>query len=592
METINRIFDLLPHYAERYSEKDDAIAGKTEGKWIKYNINQYIEIANNISYGLFQLGIEKGDKIATISNNCPEWNFLDMGILQSGAIHVPVYPTISESDYTYILQHSAVKFVFVSGKELLRKMEHILPEIPNIIEVFTIREQPGYRRLEELIALGKGNPDEAKLDTAKASIKNQDLATIIYTSGTTGNPKGVMLTHNNLISNFKAVSFIPPVGSEAKAISYLPLCHVYERMLNYMYQYLGISIYYAENVAKIADNIKEIKPEILSTVPRLLEKIYDKILAKGRKLTGIKKQIFFWSVNLGLRYEVNENGWFYKQKLKIADALVFKKWRAGLGGNFRVIVSGGAALQSRLSRIFWAAGIPIIEGYGLTETSPVIAVSHFGENGIKFGTVGPVLQGVEVKIANDGEILAKGPNIMKGYYMEEALTKEAIDKNGFFHTGDIGQLEAGGQLRITGRKKSVFKTSFGKYISPEHIENKFKESPFIDAMLVVGENQKFAAAIVVPEFYHLKSWCAVKEIEYTTNEDMIKMTRIRKRFQVEVDKFNRQLGDTEKIKKFELIDKEWSIESGELTPSLKLKRNYICNKYKSTIDKIFSLKNS
>ncbi|MCF8304190.1 MAG: AMP-binding protein, partial [Bacteroidales bacterium] len=462
MESIERIFDLLPHYAEHYPEKDDAIAGKEGGQWVKYNINQYIDIVDNISYGLFALGIGKGDKIATISNNCPEWNFLDMGILQTGAIHVPIYPTISETDYKYILSHSEVKYVFVSGQELLRKIEHIFPAISNLIEVFTIREQHGYRRLEELIELGRNNPVTDKLKTSKDSIQNQDTASIIYTSGTTGSPKGVMLTHNNLISNFIAVSDIPPVGSEAKAISYLPLCHVYERMLNYMYQYLGISIYYAESLAKIADNIKEIEPEILTTVPRLLEKIYDKIIAKGRKLKGLKKQIFFWSVNLGLKYELQGKSWWYKQKLKVADKLVFQKWRKGLGGNLAVIVSGGAALQPRLLRIFWAAGIPIIEGYGLTETSPVIAVSHFGINGIKIGTVGPVLKGVDVKIADDGEILAKGPNVMKGYYRDEALTREAIDSEGFFYTGDIGHLEPEGQLKITGRKKAVYKTSFRK----------------------------------------------------------------------------------------------------------------------------------
>jgi len=585
---VTRIFDLLTRYKKKFKLKEGVVAGKENGEWIKYNIDQYIEIVNDISYGLLKLGVKKGDNIATISNNRPEWNFIDMGILQTGAIHVPIYPTICESDYQYILNHAEVKYVFVAGKELLRKIEHILPDIPTLKGLYTFKEHEGVKHLSELLELGKQNPVAKKLESIKAGIKPNEMATLIYTSGTTGNPKGVMLSHNNIISNFLAVSKIPPVGEEGKSISYLPLCHVYERMLNYLFQYLGISIYYAENLGTIVENIKEIKPEIMSTVPRLLEKVYDKIISKGRKLKGIKKMIFFWSVNLGLRYELDgANGWFYEYKLKIAKKLVFKKWQEALGGNLEVMVSGGAAIQPRLARIFTAAGIPVLEGYGLTETSPVIAVSNFWKNGIKFGTVGPILKDVKVKIAGDGEILCKGPNLMLGYYKDPKLTEEAIDKDGWFHTGDIGNIEETGQLRITGRKKEIFKTSLGKYISPQLMENKFKESPFIDVIFVLGENQKYAAALVVPDFEHLRSWCNVKEIKYSSSKEMLANPVIKKRFQREIDICNSAFGKTEQIMSFELLDTPWTVETGELTASLKLRRQFIYKKYKAEIDRLF-----
>lgn len=591
MDEVTRIFDLLPHYASNYKPKDDVLAGKENGKWIKYSIAEYIETANLISYGLIALGVGKGDKVATIAYNRPEWNFVDMGVLQIGAIHVPIYPTISESDYNYILDHAGVKFLFISGKDIYRKIEHILPVVSTLKGVYSFSETENVQNLNDLLDLGRQNPCPERVAEIKASIGSDDLATLIYTSGTTGNPKGVMLSHNNLISNFKAVAHIPPVGEEGKAMSYLPLCHVYERIMVYVYQYCGISVYYAESFATIADNMREVKPDILSTVPRLLEKIYDKIINSGRKLKGVKKIIFFWAVRLGLHYELTgPNGWWYKAKLRVARKLVFSKWRAALGDNLKVIVSGGAALQPRLERIFWAAGIPVLEGYGLTETSPVIAVCSFDENGMKFGTVGPVLKGVTVNIADDGEILVKGPNVMLGYYRNPELTSEVIDNEGWFHTGDIGKIEPQGQLRITGRKKEIFKTSFGKYISPEQIENKFKESNFIDAIMVVGENQKFAAALIVPDFQHLRGWCGVKEIPYATDAEMIALPRIRKRFQKEVSKYNKFFGATEQIRAFDLMDNEWTVDSGELTPSLKLKRNVICEKHKLVIRKIFDTK--
>jgi len=585
---VTRIFDLLPYYESTFKPKDDVLASKENGEWVKYDIKQYREIVNNISQGFLMLGIQPGDRIAQISPNRSEWNFVDMAILQVGAIHVPIYPTISESDYKYILSHAEVKYVFVSGMELLRKIKHILPEIPSIQDVFTYKDHHELKHLNELIELGKKNPDKEKLEKVKASVKNEDVATIIYTSGTTGNPKGVMLTHNNIISNFKIVAYIPPFGEEAKAISYLPLCHIYERMLNYAYHYLGISIYYAENLGTITENMKDVKPTMLSTVPRLLEKIYDKLFAAGHKMKGAKRWIYFWALHLALRYEFRgANGWFYEIKRGIYDKLVYVKWREALGGNVQIIVSGGAALQPRLARLFWAAGIHVLEGYGLTETSPVIAVGDFSEHGVKFGTVGRPLKNVSVKIAEDGEILCKGPSIMKGYYKAPEMTNEAIDNEGWFHTGDLGLIELQGQIKITGRKKEIFKTSFGKYVSPQLIEDKFKESLFIDQIMVVGENQKFAAALIVPDFTFLRSWCEFKEVPYTTNSEMINLPRIQKRLNREVDKYNAFFGVTEKIKSYKLLDTEWTVESGEITPTLKLKRRFITEKYNNSIDKLF-----
>jgi long-chain acyl-CoA synthetase len=586
---VTRIFDLLPHYQANYKPKDDVIASKENGQWVKYSIEQYREIVDNISYGFLKMGVKPGDKIAQISPNRTEWNLVDMAILQVGAIHVPIYPTISESDYNYILNHAEVKFVFVSGIELLRKIQHILPEIPRIEGVFTYKDWHEVKHLNDLVELGKQNQDPATLEERKMGVKPEDLATIIYTSGTTGNPKGVMLTHVNIISNFKACQHIPPFGEEAKAVSYLPLCHVYERMLNYLYQYLGISIYYAENLGTITDNMKEVKPDILSTVPRLLEKVYDKLFATGHKLTGAKRWIFFWAFHLALRYELKgANGWFYEMKRKLYDKLVYVKWREALGGKHLLIVSGGAALQPRLARMFTCAGINVLEGYGLTETSPVISVNDLTENGRKFGTVGLVLNNVTVKIAEDGEILCKGPCVMKGYFKEPTMTADAIDSEGWFHTGDLGRIEPEGHLKITGRKKELFKTSFGKYISPQPIEDTFKESLFIDQLIVVGENQKFAGALIVPDFLFLKSWCAIKEIPFTTNAEMIELPRIRKRFQKEVSKYNTQFGETEKIKSWDLLDAEWTFDTGEITPTMKLKRNFITKKYQEKIDKLFT----
>jgi long-chain acyl-CoA synthetase len=588
MMEVTRIFDLLPYHESTFKPKEDVVASKENGNWVKYSIKQYREIVDNISCGFLALGVQPGDKIAQISTNRAEWNFVDMAILQVGAVHVPIYPTISESDYKFILNHAEVSYLFVSGQELLRKIDHILPEIAHIKGVYTYKDHEEHKHLSDLVELGRQNAGRELLDARMAAVRPTDIATIIYTSGTTGNPKGVMLTHRNIISNFKSCTHIPPFGEEAKAVSYLPLCHVYERMLNYLYHYLGFSIYYAENLGTITDNMKEVKPDILSTVPRLLEKIYDKLFATGHKLTGAKRWIFFWALHLALRYELKgANGWFYELKRKLYDKLVYSKWRDALGGKHLLVVSGGAALQPRLARMFTCAGINVLEGYGLTETSPVISVNELSEGGMKFGTVGKVLKSVEVKIADDGEILCKGPNVMLGYFKDPEMTGEVIEADGWFHTGDLGHLEPEGHLKITGRKKELFKTSFGKYISPQPIEDMFKESLFIDQIVIVGENQKFAGALIVPDFIFLKSYCTVKEIPYTTNAEMVQLPRIRKRFQTEVNKYNKCLGDTEKVKSWELMDSEWTFETGEITPTMKLKRNFIAKKYEANIARLF-----
>ncbi len=589
---VTRIFDLLPKYKELCPHKPDAIAGKDDGEWIKYSTDEFIEKSNNLSYGLMKIGVEKGDKIASITFNRPEWNILDMGIQQTGAIHIPIYPTISDSDYQYILNHAEVKYIFVSGEEMHRRIKHIVPKVPSLKAIYTFKDLFGVQHLDELIELGRENPEPGKLEEIKDSINPDDLVTIIYTSGTTGTPKGAMLTHNNIVSNFKAVSYIPPYGPEHRALSFLPICHIYERMMNYALLYLGLSMYYVSNIAHVAEQLKEINPDVMTTVPRLLERVYDKIMAKGRALKGIKRQLFFWAHNIGMKYEIGrEKELIYGTKLRVARKLVFSKWKAAFGENLDIIVSGGAALQPRLNRIFWAVGLRILEGYGLTETSPVIAVSDFSPNGIRFGTVGPVLRGVKAKIAEDGEILVKGPNVMQGYYKAPELNKEVFDDEGWFHTGDIGHITPEGQLKITDRKKVIFKTSFGKYIAPQVIENKFKESPFIDHIMVIGANQKFAAALIVPNFEYLKSWCDVKEVNYTNNTEMIKSPIIKKRIDDEVNHYNQKLGDYERIKKYALLDHEWSIRDGQLSATLKVRRTHISKEYKDLITNIYSNNN-
>jgi len=586
---VKRTFDLLDHYAENYVI-DDALAVKRNKKWDKFSTNDYIQFSHYFAYGLLEMGFKKGDKIATVSNNRPEWNFIDMGLAMGGFVHVPIYPTISEEEYTYIFENSEAKILIVSDKLLYRKLLPIANQAEEMQEVFTINAVKGVKNWNEIIELGRKNEEKHKsiLQKSKETISPEEVVTIIYTSGTTGNSKGVMLTHENLVSNFVATSKVQPLEFGHKVLSFLPLCHVYERMMNYHFQYKGLRIYYAENMGTIADNAKEIKADGFNTVPRLLEKVYDKIIAKGKDLSGIQKFIFFWAVNLGLKYELNNaNGWFYNQQLKLARKLVFSKWNDALGGRIKIIVSGGSALQPRLARIFHAAGMKVMEGYGLTETAPVIAVNHAYYPNIKFGTVGPVLEGVEVKIAEDGEILCKGPNVMKGYYKAPELTAEVIDKDGFFHTGDIGILEDGKYLKITDRKKEMFKLSSGKYVAPQAVENKFKESIFIEQVMVVGENEKFASALISPNFNHLHFWASKHKIHYRDNRELVRDPEVLARFQREVNEVNEKLSATEKVKRFRIVCDEWSPQTRELSPTLKLKRKNIYKKYDHILREIY-----
>ena len=587
---VTRTFDILDLYREK-NIKDDALAGKEDGVWVKYSSAQYVEIASQVSYGLLAFGLKKGDRIATISNNRPEWNFVDMGMSQAGFIHVPIYPTISAEEYAYILNHAEPSLVFISDKMLFEKISPICEKITSIKAIFTFNQVERSRNWKELLELGKKNEEKYRdeLVKIKNSIKPGDMVTILYTSGTTGFPKGVMLTHDNLISNVKASVGVHPLDFRHRALSFLPISHVYERLLNYHFQYKGISIYYAESMATIAANAQEIKPDLFSTVPRLLEGIYDKIIGKGKDLSFPKKQIFFWAVNLGLRFEHNrKNGWWYHVRLKLADKLIFSKWRAVLGGNVQIMVSGAASLQPRLIRIFWAAGIKVLEGYGLTETSPVIAVNNLTTNEIMFGTVGPAVDRVQVRIAEDGEILCKGPNVMSGYYKEPGLTREAIDADGWFHTGDVGTLVDNKYLKITDRKKEIFKLSSGKYIAPQVIENKLKESFFIQQAMVVGENEKFASAIISPNFPFLHEWASRHEIKFLDNEELINLKEVNDRFQREVNDVNKFLGEHEKIKRIRLVKDEWTANTGELSPTLKLKRKPLYEKYEPILKEIYS----
>ena len=585
-----RLFDLVPRYIEKYGYKDCLFAGKINKQWVKYDGKKFYEITNSISYGLLKLGVKKGDRIALIANNAPEWNMIDFAIQQVGAICIPIYPTISHDDYKYIFNHSEASIAFFTNKHLYSKVADIIADIPTIKETYLIRASEDMKSLQDLIDLGNENKDVDTLEARKAEVKNEDVATIIYTSGTTGTPKGVMLTHRNILSIVEYLCPLYPINETHDALSYLPLSHIYERAVQYCHIYLGCTTYYVDNIGAIIDTMAEVKPQHFTSVPRLIEKVYHTIVRKGHKLTGFKKTIFFWALRLAERYDETKkhNGWFYLQKLKIADKLVFKEWRKVFGGNLELIISGGAAIQPRLTKIFTAIGIQLSEGYGLTETSPVIASNSLTLGKLKSGTVGVVMDNQEVMIAENGEILVKGPNVMLGYYKDEEKTREAIDENGYFHTGDKGCFDEDGLLKITGRIKEIFKTSMGKYVSPVLIENKIKESPFIGEMLVIGEGQKFAAALIYPNFEHLKSWCNIKGIPYTTDEEMIQSKEVLMRYRKEIDKYNETLGDYEQVKKFELIAKEWTIESGEMTASLKPRRNKIMKNYANLVDKIYS----
>lgn len=582
--SITRVLDLLALYRSRY-RKPDVLAAKRGGVWETVSSADFVRHADEVSLGLLGMGIRKGDKLGLMSPNCPEWNFVDFGIMQIGAVTVPLYPTMSLHDLEYIFRDAGIKALFVAGPALYERIKPLRAVIPEV-EVFSFEPVEEARSWEEVRSMGRGK-DAAALESVRQQVLPDDLLTLIYTSGTTGSPKGVMLTHRNLVSNILACQALFPENVR-KALSFLPLCHIFERMVCYLYLSRGISVYYAENMESIPANILETGPDAFTTVPRLLEKVYDRIVARGQALTGLKKALFFWALRLGLDYEQGPaKGPWYRIQLKIANKLVFRKWREGLGGNIKVITSGGAALQPRLAKVFNAAGIPVLQGYGLTETSPVISVNRFGRGNHKLGSVGRPIDGVEVKIAPDGEILCRGENVMAGYYKRPEATAAEIDGAGWFHTGDTGRLDEDGFLFITGRKKEMFKTAGGKYVIPAVLENKFKESPFIEHITVVGENRRFPAALVVPSFPYLKEWCARHGIAYTTNVEMVKDPAVLARYEREKEKYNAPFGHWEQIKKIVLLPVEWSIEGGELTPKLDARRSVILERNASLIDKIY-----
>ena len=583
---IKRLFDIPYYQLEKYP-REDCMAAKVNGNWVTYSTQKIVDQTNEASRGLIALGIEPGDKVAMISNNRPEWSIMDYALLQIGAINVPIYPTISEQDYVYIFNDAEVKLCVVSDEELLQKVLNIRPQVATLDKIFTFDEIQGAEHWTKILEAGNTGL-QTQVDLLKSRVKDEDLATLIYTSGTTGVPKGVMLSHRNIASNAIASAKRLPIGHNAKALSFLPVCHIYERMLLYLYVEHGVGIYYAESLDTIGDNLREVQPDVFSAVPRLLEKVFDRIMEKGNALTGIKKSLFFWALGLAEKYKpYGANGGWYEFKLKIARAVIFKKWQEALGGNVKAVASGSAALQPRLARIFLAAGVPVMEGYGLTETSPVVSVNCEENKGVVIGSVGRPLDGVEVKIAEDGEILVKGPNVMMGYYKKPDKTREVMDAEGWFHTGDIGTMVDGEFLKITDRKKEIFKTSGGKYIAPQVMENKFKESGFIEQIMVIGENKKHPAALVVPTFAVLEAWCQEQKINFTSPEEMINDSRVKDQIWAEVEKFNQEFGHYEQVKKIELCSAEWSVESGELTPTLKLKRKQVLAKYEHLVDKIY-----
>lgn len=587
MQEVTRLFD-FPYYQLKEYNLQQSLATKYNDEWAYMSTQEYIDKANTMSRALLRLGISKNDKIAVISStNRMEWNIMDIGILQIGAQNVPVYPTISEEDYAYVLNHSEAKYCFISCKDVFEKVNQIKDQVPSLIAVYSFDELDSCKNWSEILELGKDESNQEEVEKLKDAVKPEDLATLIYTSGTTGRPKGVMLSHDNLVSNaLGSFKRIPIALGTSKALSFLPLCHVYERMLIYLYQYCGATIHYAP-IDQISEYAQEVHPHVMTAVPRLLEKVYDKIIAKGTTLTGFQKKAFFWAVEVGLAYEpYQQNGWWYEKKLGLARKLVFSKWKAALGGEVGVMASGSAALQPRLARIFNAAGFGVMEGYGLTETSPVISVNDMRNGGFRIGTVGKPLERTEVKIAEDGEICIKGPQVMMGYYKDDAKTAEVII-DGYFHTGDIGEIDADGFLKITDRKKEMFKTSGGKYVAPQLLENRCKQSRFIDQVMVIGEGEKMPAAFIQPDFDFVKEWAKRYNITITSNKDLVTNEKVIARFQEEVDTANENFAKWEKIKQFRLTPDVWSIEGGQVTPTLKLRRKIIKEKYKALYNDIY-----
>ncbi len=586
---IKRVFDLLTNLNEKY-QKDVLLGTKREGKWVHYSTGEFYKLVQYFSSGLLELGFRQGDKIATITTNLPEWNIIDMALAQLGIVHIPIYPNLSKDEYDYIIKHSESVAAFVFDK----KHYNILSEISQGIEplknhIYGFYPIEGVKCWKEILEIGEKAYEKNKniIEQIKSQVKEDDLLTIIYTSGTTGRPKGVMLSHKNILSNVKATYPIMPLTAKHKVVSFLPLCHVYERMLNYLYLLKGITIFYIANLSEISKQIREIKPDSFNTVPRVLEVFYDKIVATGKDLDGFKKKLFFWAIDLGFKFDLYDASFMYKIKLQIARKLVYSKVREALGGNLKLIISGGSALQTNLQRLFWAFGIKVIEGYGLTETSPVLTVNRLNKPDIRFGTVGIALENVEVKIADDGEIIARGPNVMMGYYKNEEATREVIDEDGWFHTGDAGYFIDGRFLKINGRKKEIFKLSSGKYVSPQLIENKLKSSPLIEQAMVIGENKKFASAIISPNFDYLHFYASKHKIHFNDNKELVENPQVIKRFQREINEINKQLAQHENIKRFKIVPDAWSSTTRELTATLKLKRNYLHQKYEDIIKEIY-----
>ena len=587
MNNISRTFDILS-YNEKHQPLEKAFSIMKNGEWISYSTQEFRQQVDSFSYGLMALGFKKGDKIATVVNNRPEWNIIDHGMSQLGVIHVAIYPTISEKEYLHILSHSDSEILIVSNKELYEKLLPVYQKTDCLKEIYSIEEIEGVKSIKDIQKLGQENIATEELEKRKKEVQETDMLTLIYTSGTTGLSKGVMLTHKNVVSNILlATVFVEYLDYGNRAFSFLPMSHILERTGNYLWQLKGLELYYAESIETVIEDMKKAKPHTFITVPRIFEKIYDKIIGKGRELSGIKKALFFWAVRLGDKYDPKpENrGAFYDFKLKIADKLIFSKWREALGGSIRGVISGGAALQPRLARAFWGAGIFVQEGYGLTETSPLVSANGFTPDTVCFGAVGKIPPSIQVKIADDGEILVKGDNVMQGYYKDDEKTAEAL-KGGWFHTGDIGKVE-NHFLFITDRKKEIFKLSGGKYVAPQVVENKLKESNFIEQIMVVGENEKFTGALLVPDFNYLHNWCSLHNVQYRENKTLIENEKVLARYQREVDLFNKELDHVSQIKVFRLVCENWTPEGGELSPTLKIKRKVVHQKYQEKINQIY-----
>ncbi|MFN8309651.1 MAG: long-chain fatty acid--CoA ligase [Chitinophagales bacterium] len=588
---ISRLFDYLTQQVEERPNQK-FLAGKiTEGGhkiWKHYTFQEVQIISDRVAQALLNLGVQPGDMIGLSALNCPEWNFIDLGVQKIGAILVPLYPTASTNDFRFIFNDAQIKIAFMGDEMLYRKTVSIQPDVPSLRAIYSFNEVNGAPNWKTILPEADAVNYEV-LNQRKAAVQELDMATIIYTSGTTGNPKGVMLTHKNMVSNLKMTDSILPFEEDRRSLSFLPLCHVFERIVFFAYLKNAIHIHYAENLETIGENLKEVKPFVFTTVPRLLEKVYERIMNTGHALTGIKKKLFFWAMEVGNHYELNKDqGLVYRTKLNIARKLIFSKWQEALGGEVKFIVTGAAPLQARLGRIFSAAGIAVIEGYGLSESSPGLCLNRYEEKDRMIGTVGLPLPGVDIKLAEDGEILAKGPNIMKGYYNRPDLTAEVIDSDGYLHTGDVGEWVDGRFLRITDRKKELFKTSGGKYVAPAPIENKLKESHFIEQVMLVGDNQKFVTALVVPSFANLQAWAKENEVPYETNRQIVDNEKVKHLIYKDIEQFNQQLGNVERVKKFTLLEKEWTIEEGELTPTLKVKRKTILTRYQREVEQMYA----